>query len=147
MVGVDISRGCCYATRLFRDALVAEEDVVGPGGALLFRDDHGAAVEVARGCPADGLLRASALRVHRIAGGSARRSHEVLGVEGEAGARAIRREVAGVVVREVGRGDAVARVVKAVRPAESRSGDERLGPAVAEAVVIIAVLALDVRVR
>src|SRR5207302_8399873 len=86
---------------LLGHALVAEEDVVRPGAALLFGDNHGAAVAVVRGCPADGLLRASALCVHRIGGGSARRSHEVLGVEGEAGVRAVGGDIPGVVEGEI----------------------------------------------
>src|SRR2546422_10130274 len=97
VVLVEEPGNCERRAGLLRDALVAEEDVVGPGGALLFRDDHRAAIEIVRGCPADGLLRASAPCVHRIAGRSARRSHEVLGVEGEAGARAVGRDIPGVV--------------------------------------------------
>src|SRR5207245_620107 len=61
VIGVQESPRREAAAGLLRDALVAEEDVVGPGAALLFGDDHRPAVEVIRGHAVDGSLHGAAL--------------------------------------------------------------------------------------
>ena len=136
------------APRLLHNSLPTKENIVRPGRALLLRDYHPAHVEVIRRHSADRLFRPPAHGIGHVGNRGPDGSHEVLQIVSVGGAaRAVDGLVAGVVIAVVvGCGHAVVGRVEGVRGIVPGADQQRLPPVVAVAVVVVAVLGLDVGV-